>query len=105
MSVDTETSGPGRFTALRTSLSEEFAAQTTRLKQLTTAGDPSEADNRAALLVATRQSLEHISGALRRLAEGTYGICEECDAPIPSERLEALPHARYCVACQQKRHG
>jgi DnaK suppressor protein len=105
MSVDTKPSSQGRFTALRTSLSEEFAAQTARLKQLTTDCDPGEAHNRAALLVATRQSLDQISGALRRLAEGTYGTCEECEAPIPPERLEVLPHARYCVACQQKRHG
>jgi DnaK suppressor protein len=105
MTTDMETSGQGRFTALRTSLSEQFAAQTTRLKQLTTVGDPSEAHDRAALLVATRQSLDQISGALRRIAEGTYGICEKCDAPIPPERLEVLPHARFCVPCQQKHYG
>lgn len=105
MSVDMKTSGQVHLTALRASLSEEFAAQTTRLKHLTSIADPSEAHNRAALLVATRQSLEQISGALRRIAEGTYGICEECDAPIPPERLEVLPQARFCVPCQQKHHG
>lgn len=37
--------------------------------------------------------------ALRRLDDGTYGICEKCAAPIPYERLEAIPHARRCVRC------
>ncbi|SNY24853.1 TraR/DksA family transcriptional regulator [Paractinoplanes atraurantiacus] len=105
MSVDMEATGQGRFAVVRTSLSEEFAAQTTRLQQLTTAADASEAHERAALLFATRQSLDQISGALRRIAEGTYGTCEKCAASIPPERLEVLPHARFCVPCQQKHHG
>lgn len=37
--------------------------------------------------------------ALRRLDDGTYGICEACAMPIPYERLEAIPHARRCVSC------
>ena len=37
--------------------------------------------------------------ALRRLDDGTYGICEGCGSPIPFERLEAVPHARRCVTC------
>ena len=37
--------------------------------------------------------------ALRRLDDGTYGICEACAKPIPVERLEAIPHARRCVSC------
>lgn len=38
--------------------------------------------------------------ALRRLDDGTYGFCEGCGAPIPFERLEAVPHARRCVSCR-----
>ena len=37
--------------------------------------------------------------ALRRLDDGTYGICERCSAPIPYERLRVIPHARMCVTC------
>ncbi|MER6814709.1 TraR/DksA C4-type zinc finger protein [Spirillospora sp. NPDC000708] len=43
--------------------------------------------------------LAEIDGALRRLAEGAYGICERCGGPIAPERLEARPMARTCVAC------
>ncbi|BAL88546.1 putative TraR/DksA-family transcriptional regulator [Actinoplanes missouriensis 431] len=94
---------------IRASLSEDFAVQTARLKELTEinadTGDPAQAHDRAALLAATRQSLEQISGALRRIADGTYGLCQRCETTIPEERLEVLPHARFCVPCQQKHHG
>jgi DnaK suppressor protein len=109
MSVDIEVSDQGRLAGLRASLSEEFAVQTARLKELreisADTGDPGEAHNQAALLAATRHSIEQITGALRRIAEGGYGRCEKCDTPIPVERLEVLPHARFCVPCQHKHHG
>lgn len=47
-----------------------------------------------------RAQYEH---ALSRLAEGTYGWCEGCSAPIPVERLEIFPSATTCVACKQSR--
>lgn len=43
--------------------------------------------------------LESVRRARARLAEGTYGTCEECGAPIPVGRLEARPWANRCVAC------
>jgi RNA polymerase-binding transcription factor DksA len=43
--------------------------------------------------------LEEVRQALRRMDDGTYGTCEVCESPIPFERLEAIPHARRCVAC------
>jgi DnaK suppressor protein len=43
--------------------------------------------------------------ALRRIDEGTYGRCQQCTAPIPLERLTAIPHARACVACSDTRGG
>ena len=109
MSVDIKTSDHGRLGELRASLSEQFALQTARLKELTEisadTGDPGEAHNQAALLAATRHNLEQITGALRRIADGTYGCCEQCGSEIPAERLEVLPHARFCVPCQQKHNG
>ena len=43
-----------------------------------------------------------IDEALIRIDEGTYGNCERCGKPIPEERLEALPTARYDAACQSQ---
>jgi RNA polymerase-binding transcription factor DksA len=49
-------------------------------------------------------TLREIDEALRRLAEGTYGICEKCCGPIPKARLEMVPHARFCMKCLRDQH-
>lgn len=46
--------------------------------------------------------LEQVNRALKRIEEGTYGICERCGRPIGKDRLEAAPHATMCLACQQQ---
>jgi DnaK suppressor protein len=43
-----------------------------------------------------------ITGALKRMDEGTYGKCERCGREIPIERLEARPTASLCVSCAQR---
>ncbi|MDF2459709.1 MAG: hypothetical protein K0S79_2125 [Nitrospira sp.] len=55
-----------------------------------------------ALLEARTQERIQLDEALRRLDEGTYGICEDCEAPISPARLRALPFARRCVGCQEQ---
>jgi DnaK suppressor protein len=45
------------------------------------------------------QQLAAVEGALIRVAEGTYGVCEVCRLPIAPERLEAIPWAATCVSC------
>lgn len=47
-------------------------------------------------------TLEEIAQALARFEDGTYGLCESCGARIDRARLEALPHARYCMDCQSR---
>ena len=44
-----------------------------------------------------------IDDAIDSLAEGTYGVCAECEEEISEKRLHALPFARLCVECQSKR--
>lgn len=44
--------------------------------------------------------LRGIAAAMRRLASGTYGQCEDCGEPVDERRLRALPATRYCTACQ-----
>ena len=48
-----------------------------------------------------QQSLNMIDAAIRRIDEGTYGICEECKKSISQKRLLALPHAPLCIKCQE----
>jgi DnaK suppressor protein len=49
-----------------------------------------------------RSRLRDIDEALRRIEEGTYGICSECEEEIPVRRLNVVPFALLCVACQEK---
>ncbi len=46
--------------------------------------------------------LYHIDEAIRRLRKGEYGNCHSCGKPISKARLEAVPHARYCLECKEK---
>lgn len=51
------------------------------------------------------QEAGQIQEALQRKAEGRYGICEDCNNPIPKERLEARPEAVLCINCQKAREA
>jgi DnaK suppressor protein len=49
--------------------------------------------------------LARIGRALERMAVEPefFGLCEDCEEEIPWARLEAVPHATLCAACQEKR--
>lgn len=47
--------------------------------------------------------LQSVDQALRKIEEGTYGICDDTGEPIPRGRLEAMPEAIYTVEAQQRR--
>jgi len=46
-----------------------------------------------------------IRAALRRIDEGTYGICARCGEDIAEKRLEALPYATECIDCARAGSG
>jgi DnaK suppressor protein len=48
------------------------------------------------------RELEQIDRALRRLKQGTYGVCESCSQKIPVGRLNALPYTTLCIDCQRE---
>lgn len=45
--------------------------------------------------------MDKIELALRKIDEGTFGICEECDEPISQKRLAARPEAPLCIQCKE----
>lgn len=57
----------------------------------------------AALIGQAREHLTQIEAALRRLADGRYGVCERCGLAIGAERLAARPAASTCVRCAARR--
>jgi DnaK suppressor protein len=44
--------------------------------------------------------LIELEAALKRLNQGTYGICTVCGGPIMEARLDAMPETAHCMACQ-----
>lgn len=69
-------------------------------------GDVSLADAVADLniLRADRQvhELRDIEAAFARIQSGSFGVCADCGADIPVQRLLAYPTAKRCMACQQR---
>lgn len=45
--------------------------------------------------------LRDVQDALHRIDQGAYGICSRCEEPISVKRLDAVPWAKFCVACQE----
>jgi len=54
-------------------------------------------------LDAHRKLMRDIDEALRKIREGTYGVCEECGEEISEKRLIILPTATLCVSCKETR--
>ena len=60
-------------------------------------------DRELALMLADREreKLTHVDDALKRIENGTYGICESCEEEIDKERLAAMPFTKLCLSCQE----
>jgi DnaK suppressor protein len=69
-------------------------------------GEESVADMQADLGIAqvnnAVRELSDVEAAKGRIADATYGLCIDCDAPIASARLQAYPAAKRCIACQTR---
>jgi DnaK suppressor protein len=61
-----------------------------------------EREHEMSLANNSRDLLVQVERALGRLAQGTYGRCEECGSEIPKARLQAFPRATLCVSCKQR---
>ncbi|MBW8057666.1 MAG: TraR/DksA family transcriptional regulator [candidate division NC10 bacterium] len=51
---------------------------------------------------AERRLLRQVDAALEKIRLRSYGKCEKCEKEIGLRRLEALPFAEYCIACQEE---
>jgi DnaK suppressor protein len=45
--------------------------------------------------------LRNVKGALRRIDEGSFGVCLHCEEDISPKRLNAVPWTPYCIQCQE----
>jgi DnaK suppressor protein len=60
-----------------------------------------EVQQEQSILVNEQALLTEVLRALKRIDEGTYGLCVTCGNPIPEKRLEAIPWAARDVKCEQ----
>jgi RNA polymerase-binding transcription factor DksA len=72
------------------------------MHQADAGSDAYDRDFALSLLSQEQDALYEIEEALKRLEQGTYGICEMSGKAIAQPRLEALPFARYTVECQSQ---
>lgn len=70
------------------------------MHQADAGSDAYDRDFALSLLSQEQDSLYEIDEALKRIENGTYGVCEMSGKLIPHARLEALPFTRYTVECQ-----
>lgn len=66
------------------------------------ASDDYERDFSLSRATAEQRLLFAIDEALKRLEEGTYGLCQSCAKSISKQRLKALPYTSLCIECQKK---
>ena len=52
-----------------------------------------------------REQILEIDEAIRRIEDGSYGICARCEEEIGKKRLEVQPSTPYCVSCKEELEG
>ncbi len=91
-----------RLKELKVKLSEGALEGREGSKREEAATEYSELEKRLASLRRTREQLAEVEHALGKLEKGTYGLCDFCGKPIPSDRLEAVPQANLCLECKAR---
>lgn len=72
------------------------------MHQADAGSDAYDKDFALSLLSQEQDALYEIEEALKRIDNGVYGVCEMSSKPIPKNRLEAIPFARFTVECQSQ---
>jgi len=49
-----------------------------------------------------RKLISKINDALKKIEDGTFGICEHCGEEITDKRLQARPVTEYCIDCKKE---
>ena len=90
---------------LRARLENQYEEHSERLSMMLAVPKRRRPNAQAAAALASAVASEQLvladtAGALRRMAEGRYGACEQCATAIPLEHLELNPTVRMCQACR-----
>ena len=69
---------------------------------LDAAADTVQDELNSQLVEVESRELSAIDEAIARMDAGEFGFCEECERPIPINRLRAVPYATQCIDCRRK---
>ncbi|MBL7715462.1 MAG: TraR/DksA C4-type zinc finger protein [Bdellovibrionales bacterium] len=84
-------------------LREDFSVSTDdRMDEVDQASSDAEQAMRMRLCNREVLYVKKLDEALRRIEDGTFGTCTECDEDIELRRLEARPTATLCVSCKEE---
>jgi DnaK suppressor protein len=64
-----------------------------------------ERETAQSLSLHARGLLSQIDDALRRLDDGSFGVCVSCDRRIDFERLDAIPYSTQCMECRRRQES
>jgi len=79
--------------------SGDLSAYTVHMADM--AADTYERELSMNIVSSEQELLYQIDDALKRLDDGSYGICQQCNEPIAMSRLKAVPSASMCIRCQR----
>lgn len=64
------------------------------------ANETFEAEKNFSFRTRDKFLLSEVEAALNKIADGTYGTCEQCHKEIDKDRLEVRPYSRLCINCE-----
>jgi len=79
--------------------SGDLSAYTVHMADM--AADTYERELSMNIVSSEQELLYQIDDALKRLDDGSYGVCQQCNQPIAMSRLKAVPYASMCIQCQR----
>ena len=91
--------------SFKTRLEARLAVLTSKLSEIAEADFEERATEIAGdevlegLGIQGQKEIQQIRAALKRIEDGNFGICVQCDEDIPEKRLELLPHTPLCANC------
>ncbi|SRR6056297_164385 len=63
---------------------------------------PEQIDADIDVIETERGMMGEIQAALKRIDDGSFGVCVDCGQPIARERIDLIPYTPYCVNCAKK---
>ncbi|MDR1665467.1 MAG: TraR/DksA C4-type zinc finger protein [Puniceicoccales bacterium] len=90
------------ISSLAKSSLQETSGNLARYNTLDNGSDYSAQEITLTVVSNEKEMLDEVEAAIRRIFDGTYGLCEITGKPIPKKRLEAVPFTRHSIEGQQK---